>query len=100
HPPLTRALVPYTTLFRSRCGRRDHRSADRSRVPAWIALLPPPPVRAHFLYVSRCAPLQQPQRQPCVGVALRDVSRSAPDNLVGRSEEHTSELQSPDHLVC
>src|SRR5947208_12579652 len=24
----------------------------------------------------------------------------ATDNLAGRSEEHTSELQSPDHLVC
>src|SRR5258708_12457484 len=26
--------------------------------------------------------------------------RGRPDDGIGRSEEHTSELQSPDHLVC
>src|SRR5947208_12242598 len=37
------------------------------------------------------------------GDALRGANREHPDTLVagmGRSEEHTSELQSPDHLVC
>src|SRR5258708_9076039 len=28
------------------------------------------------------------------------LSRSMEDSLMRRSEEHTSELQSPDHLVC
>src|SRR5258708_22338069 len=30
----------------------------------------------------------------------RDIERAELDALVPRSEEHTSELQSPDHLVC
>src|SRR5258708_32008815 len=29
-----------------------------------------------------------------------DYALRAPGQIVGRSEEHTSELQSPDHLVC
>src|SRR5258708_13937699 len=40
---------------------------------------------------------------PCAPCSRRphaaDVAGLAPQ-LVGRSEEHTSELQSPDHLVC
>src|SRR5207244_10979704 len=31
---------------------------------------------------------------------LGDRTVADPDFSVGRSEEHTSELQSPDHLVC
>src|SRR5258708_13364397 len=37
-----------------------------------------------------------------VGIAVRTLRRRgrAPSPCGGRSEEHTSELQSPDHLVC
>src|ERR1700751_512014 len=45
-----------------------------SRVTAWIPLLPPPSVGAHFLHVSRRAPLQQAQRKPRVGIAFSQVS--------------------------
>src|SRR5258708_12200740 len=38
---------------------------------------------------------QQPDPRPCRSPAL---DRSHRDHV--RSEEHTSELQSPDHLVC
>src|SRR5690348_338392 len=31
---------------------------------------------------------------------LIDYCSAAPDRMIGRSEEHTSELQSPVHLVC
>src|SRR5258708_10423546 len=75
-PPRS-TLFPYTTLFRS-------------------------PPRRH-----------QPQppwpRQPCASVAaserLADESNTRarparPQRRLVRSEEHTSELQSPDHLVC
>src|SRR5207244_12293505 len=31
---------------------------------------------------------------------VRQFIRGVPENSEGRSEEHTSELQSPDHLVC
>src|SRR5207244_13301056 len=73
-PPPSSTLLPYTTLFRSV-------AAPRSR-----------------------------QDLPAVEVAL--TRRRGPDEHrfvgvghvrgggVGRSEEHTSELQSPDHLVC
>src|SRR5690348_18218314 len=66
------ALFPYTTLFRSL--GRDH-PADRARVaPAGGERDPAPrPQRLGHL------------RQRCRGA---------------RSEEHTSELQSPVHLVC
>src|SRR5438552_10532701 len=69
-PPRS-TLFPYTTLFRSR-----DRPVRRPRLE-----LHPPAAR---------------EPRPRVGpahVAARSNRRS-------RSEEHTSELQSPDHLVC
>src|SRR5438552_9500855 len=51
------------------------------------------------LFRSRCAagsPLRPPGRSPCRG----GTGRRCSDRPGGRSEEHTSELQSPDHLVC
>src|SRR5258708_24372256 len=71
-PPRS-TLFPYTTLFRSR------RLSDGYQMARQHALPP------------RCRELW------CVsdgdGLALGQ-------DLAGRSEEHTSELQSPDHLVC
>src|SRR5947208_6030182 len=70
-------LFPYTTLFRSAWKRNGWRSAVRaaSASPA-----------ARCMSMSGCPTstytLQQ-ERQKLL-----------------RSEEHTSELQSPDHLVC
>src|SRR5258708_21552017 len=72
-PPRS-TLFPYTTLFRSDrgCGRgRALRAAASDRLPRWRSV--------------PCAP------SPC---RRRDTASSR------RSEEHTSELQSPDHLVC
>src|SRR5947208_6609080 len=86
--PPTSTLFPYTTLFRSPAitarsqavpGRRRRQDDDRARTalapgsPTWA---PPPP-----------------------------RNRSGPTSPIDygaeeRSEEHTSELQSPDHLVC
>src|SRR5258708_17810616 len=86
-PPRS-TLFPYTTLFRSGVMRiarlagrevgafrrhglaKDHRAGGAQH-------------RDHCRIVSRGAPLVQH------GAAV-----------VARSEEHTSELQSPDHLVC
>src|SRR3712207_7158214 len=69
-PPRS-TLFPYTTLFRSR--------------------LVPPPVDVQ--------PLRRPPRQP-----LLHVQRQAPVPVLRlvlpRSEEHTSELQSRQYLVC
>src|SRR5258708_21295484 len=71
-PPRS-TLFPYTTLFRS---------SSQSRVS--IALDEVPEI-GWFLEIE--GPLDQ----------LRDVAGRLSDC---RSEEHTSELQSPDHLVC
>src|SRR3712207_8839301 len=71
-PPRS-TLFPYTTLFRS---PGPHRPAPPARAP------PSAPVRA-------CTP--PPARRRC---ALRPAGFSA------RSEEHTSELQSRQYLVC
>src|SRR5258708_23434254 len=68
--PPRSTLFPYTTLFRS--GRR--KCNKRKAVSG--------PDLSDLLYI----PLQQ-------------VYRVGPTSPV-RSEEHTSELQSPDHLVC
>src|SRR5258708_8686519 len=63
-------LFPYTTLFRSKLPRRAARSPDFDE---WL------PGLASF---NRLADQRRDH-----------VARQ-------RSEEHTSELQSPDHLVC
>src|SRR5256885_8658528 len=79
-PPRS-TLFPYTTLFRS---------SPRRALPARVALSlslshysitrsPLPRLRYH------CT--QPGEWRPC-------------DRVVGRSEEHTSELQSPCNLVC
>src|SRR5205807_3309226 len=82
-PPPISTLFPYTTLFRSpaalleprpRC--RDVRADDPWDVP-------------HAKRRREQRPLVQP---------LRD--RTDPPRLSRRSEEHTSELQSPCNLVC
>src|SRR5258708_31984826 len=72
-PPRS-TLFPYTTLFRSRPldARRSRRTGCRQGRPRRFVGRP-------------CAP-------------CRASPRSA--RGVRRSEEHTSELQSPDHLVC
>src|SRR5438445_8924382 len=83
-PPPRSTLFPYTTLFRSRCSAcasgalGDHRQG---------------PVE----HVDRLVHVR-------VGVGERDVDlvdrlhHAAPQEL--RSEEHTSELQSRQYLVC
>src|SRR5438876_4916735 len=68
--PPRSTLFPYTTLF-------------RSTAPATAARDPTPPSRA-------AASDRSPGRRP--GTGRRPGDR--------RSEEHTSELQSPVHLVC
>src|SRR5438552_9188874 len=70
-------LFPYTTLFRS-------------------GLSPTGPGRALLEGLG-------PVLNRLSDLRARCRSAAAPDRLrvgVNRSEEHTSELQSPDHLVC
>src|SRR5687768_17918904 len=78
-PPRS-TLFPYTTLFRSRAqgaevqvARRSTQGTDRHLRQAW-----------------RAAARARQARRRCSRRRLR----------LGRSEEHTSELQSRLHLVC
>src|SRR5947208_7795747 len=74
-PPPRSTLFPYTTLFRS-----YPRSRSELRRRSDTELFTP----------SSICKTSEPW------ICARDsASRAA-----GRSEEHTSELQSPDHLVC
>src|SRR5258708_14851614 len=72
-PPRS-TLFPYTTLFRSKKAR-----VMRSHVARGIGVARD----------RRC-------HGSASGIPLQRRSRATPM----RSEEHTSELQSPDHLVC
>src|SRR5258708_14362070 len=80
-PPRS-TLFPYTTLFRSTFGAYP---PGLHGLAADVALLSGmAPHRAVFL----------------VSLAAQGLLHVAAFALLKRSEEHTSELQSPDHLVC
>src|SRR5207244_10659083 len=97
-PPFA-LLFPSTTLFRSFCVRRDALAAGLSR---------------NLCGVRRGRPGEPHHRQRPLAPLLPDPRRVVgPDGRLApppvatppvatrtRSEEHTSELQSPDHLVC
>src|SRR5256885_7122949 len=80
-PPRS-TLFPYTTLFRSQRGQlyaqaaRAFESGGPAALRSWLQSLPAEPLGRTF------------------------VVEPAGRELLGRSEEHTSELQSPCNLVC
>src|SRR2546422_4426014 len=78
-PPRS-TLFPYTTLFRSRLG---------AAVGALQAKRGSPTAPAVHALMGEVEAL---------GIAVEEVPERAPAE--GRSEEHTSELQSRLHLVC
>src|SRR3712207_8789122 len=84
-PPRS-TLFPYTTLFRSDPPSRPSRAYPRHRRPAvepsrrWRVHLPVRPWRE--------------RASPALLVCVPKVS------VITRSEEHTSELQSRQYLVC
>src|SRR5207244_12463315 len=75
------SLFPYTTLFRSPARRRHATCVRRRRVSRRQAAVRERQFRMRLVARARAA-----------GALALGHS--------GRSEEHTSELQSPDHLVC
>src|SRR5437762_4727935 len=88
HPrPPRSTLFPYTTLFRSRNG--DMLLAVRQK--------------ADRVGENGATGGKSPKRLPADGVERKEeaFARTAEDQPAsGRSEEHTSELQSPMYLVC
>src|SRR5258708_29744789 len=80
-PPRS-TLFPYTTLFRSVAQRPRLRHPDQGVVDRRVTVRV---VVAHHI-ADDAGGLHRGTVRPEAGVV--------------RSEEHTSELQSPDHLVC
>src|SRR3712207_7588117 len=88
-PPRS-TLFPYTTLFRS-----DERAPPRPRAPARRGRVRAPP-RSLDGAPARLARARQRAALHLLGRArARRAARPR-----GRSEEHTSELQSRQYLVC
>src|SRR5258708_23531493 len=81
-PPRS-TLFPYTTLFRSEQNGRQ-RETFHSRFRGQLMQEP-----AHMTCVTQAATVDD-----------RGARFAALAENRARSEEHTSELQSPDHLVC
>src|SRR5258708_10528578 len=82
-PPRS-TLFPYTTLFRSNTIADSVNQIESVR--------------------AQIASLEKELGTGDAGKAIRKAADDLADKLVSvegnRSEEHTSELQSPDHLVC
>src|SRR5947208_7911000 len=90
-PPIS-TLFPYTTLFRSRSSR-EGLLTDAGRVLQE--------------YAERLINLRENAREALtelrelqMGKLVVGANELTALYLLRRSEEHTSELQSPDHLVC
>src|SRR5690606_41845170 len=96
--PLCPNLFPYTTLFRSKCRPwrccSGHTHASRSVVRR---------AESHLTLICHCSRVE---RSLIDSRALSSVSDlvgwicRTGDIVDGRSEEHTSELQSRENLVC
>src|SRR3712207_6927425 len=86
-PPRS-TLFPYTTLFRS-----PRAASEPSEIRVSMLALPWSKVRAAVAWKGQPA-------QPTTGRLSRKESHCQPSNCQARSEEHTSELQSRQYLVC
>src|SRR5690606_40901228 len=96
--PLCSPLLPYTTLFRSQqVGNRiSHThvsiSSSNDSVTSWPCA-GPVRRRASPLHAACCGPGR-------TSGSSRADDRSAGSGCAARSEEHTSELQLRENLVC
>src|SRR5207248_11513596 len=88
--PRRSRLFPYTTLFRSRGWRGDHGRAD----PAYAGR---DDARARG---PRASGERRGGRDRAIRGTIDGKVRTMSERLEERSEEHTSELQSPYDLVC
>src|SRR5205807_9038062 len=95
----TSTLLPYTTLFRSAVNNPEDPAAGMRRIPFGRELYierddfaehPPPKF-------YRLSPGREVRLRYGYFVTCREVNKDAAGE---RSEEHTSELQSPGNLVC
>src|SRR5207244_6485810 len=95
--PLSLPLFPYTTLFRSRClAQSFQKTRRRGAADGNLA------ERVGRRDLERRAPFAkraQERTNLTAGIGA-DFAQCIGGEDAGRSEEHTSELQSPDQLVC
>src|SRR3989454_3931404 len=96
-PPRS-TLFPYTTLFRS----RDAGEQLTRRGEAPLLLGPVTQHAGHRVEVlGQATELVGPtNRDADREIAVGDLGEAGLELVQGRSEEHTSELQSPCNLVC
>src|SRR2546425_8911904 len=92
-PPPSSPLFPYTTLFRSHDARRSLEVVGLRVHSGPAGSLPEIAPRHSDARAARAEGLRPPLRQ-----VVGDRGLAEPDE--GRSEEHTSELQSLAYLVC
>src|SRR5207248_11538848 len=96
--PHTPTLFPYTTLFRSERPGRLHEHLERggpvAHEPGQLAQDP------LDLLALRRGRLGEPVVQLHDGERLAEAAAAEREEVERRSEEHTSELQSPYDLVC
>src|SRR3712207_8609562 len=87
-PPRS-TLFPYTTLFRSWCGTPTTGDTTAGEIAGG------PHVKVVYAHAS-----DAPNRFSTYANFLQAAVKSGQDAVVARSEEHTSELQSRQYLVC
>src|SRR5207244_12384316 len=95
-PPPRRTPFPYTTRFRSHTASLFPGSPAVLERRRRVMLVESP--KAPRQRITITPPVIAAARQVVVLVTGRDKAPAVARAL--RSEEHTSELQSPDHLVC
>src|SRR5207248_3554261 len=88
-PPPSSTLFPYTTLFRSEQDVTELDNVKRSSIPVKAT-----PQRVTDVPSPRVIHGGQPRAN------ARCVCHASASGISARSEEHTSELQSPYDLVC
>src|SRR5690606_41836720 len=86
--PSRSSLFPYTTLFRSRMHVGE------------AVNVPPADYRRGELFVRFSADTLDSIAFPREGLLASAEWRGASTGMLARSEEHTSELQSRENLVC
>src|SRR5256885_15713878 len=96
-PPRS-TLFPYTTLFRSPSRVQREMTAIEARLNATDRALQP---AAGGVIISWSDPIPAEIRDD-QGISIKNPNTGLfmRYRLAGRSEEHTSELQSPCNLVC
>src|SRR5256885_8662631 len=86
-PPRS-TLFPYTTLFRS--------------PGTTLFVVQPSPIDLRKSGVGACPEFHNPENMPMIGICQSMAAQrvDCENRRRHRSEEHTSELQSPCNLVC